>query len=311
MARIINILSGEQRELFMQHTFGRDPVTSSTHLNDSYVSRSHAVITWGGDKWQLKDISRNGTFLNGQRIVPKENYQLKIDDKISFGAEDAEIWQLLDDSEPKTMLVPREGGEEILLKEFHSLPSKEDPQIFLYASDGRWVCETESHCHWLESGDVVGTQEKKWRFVEAIPLAETEYIGQSQKADRHEITFRFEASQNEEHVFLKVLIEAKEIDLDERVHHYVMMELARRRLTDLEAGVEKEEQGWIGRKEFAAMIGLDDTNHLNMQLFRFRKQLHKALPDIDEINNVLQVRRNEIRFYADRVEIAGGLPLMN
>ena len=89
-----------------------------------------------------------------------------------------------------------------------------------------------------------------------------------------------------------------------------MMELARKRMSDKEAGVEEAEQGWIGRKEFAAMIGLDDTSHLNMQFFRFRKQLNKALPENVELNSVLQCRRNEVRFFAENVEIVGGLPVM-
>ncbi len=68
MARIVNLGNGEQKELYMQHTFGRDPVSATTHINESYVSRNHAVMTWNGDEWQIKDLSRNGTFINSKLL---------------------------------------------------------------------------------------------------------------------------------------------------------------------------------------------------------------------------------------------------
>lgn len=309
MARVVNLVSGEQNELFMQHSFGRDPVSSSTHLNDSYVSRSHATILWDGERWQLRDMSRNGTFLNGKRLNRNENHPIVIGDKIAFGSTQAAQWQLVDESHPKTMLVPKEGGEEILLCDFHSLPSEDEPQILLYSNEGRWVCETESHSFTLESGDMVGTSEKQWRFVEAIPMAETEVFERDGMKLVKELTYRFDVSQNEEHVFLRLHYDGSEFDLEERVHHYVMLELARKRLADRASGVTDEEQGWIGRKEFAAMLGLDDTNLLNMQIFRFRKQVHNVVPQNEVAANIIQSRRNQIRFLSPNIKIHGGLPI--
>ncbi len=207
------------------------------------------------------------------------------------------------------MLVPREGGDEILLNDHHPLPSVDDPKLFLYSSDGRWICETETYSHWLETGDIVGTPEKQWKFVEAIPLSETEVIDEVCFNESKELTYRFNVSQNEEHVFLKVSLNGEEIDMEERVHHYVLLELARKRLADMNSGVNELEQGWVSRKDFAKMLGLDDTNHLNMQIFRFRKQLIKSLPDDELMPPIIESRRSEIRFSANHVEITGGLPV--
>lgn len=309
MARLVNSVSGEQIELFTQHSFGRDPVSSSTHLNDAYTSRSHAIILWDGERWLLRDMSSNGTFLNGNRLNRNENNVIAVGDNIAFGSMQAVQWQIIDASHPKTMLVPKEGGEAILLCGFHTLPSEGEPQILLYSNEGRWVCEMESRSFMLQSGDMVGVSNKQWRFVEAISMAETEVFERDSTKLMKEFSYRFDVSQNEEHVFLHLNYDGSEFNLQERVHHYVMLELARKRLADREAGLTEAEQGWIGRKEFAIMLGLDDTNLLNIQIFRFRKQVHKVLPQKEVAANIIQSRRNEIRFMSPNIEIHGGLPV--
>lgn len=139
-------------------------------------------------------------------------------------------------------------------------------------------------------------------------MAETAALNQAQEIDSQLLTYRFNVSQNEEHVYLRVVLDNKEIDLGERVHHYVMLELARKRITDAESGISESERGWISRKDFANMLGLNDTLNLNMQIYRFRKQLHKATPENTCVSNMVESRRNEIRFVAEKVEISGGLP---
>lgn len=67
---------------------GRHP---SAHVrfhpeHDLLVSACHAVITRRGDRWFLRDLeSRNGTFLNGNRV--RAEVELLGDDRIAFGAQ--------------------------------------------------------------------------------------------------------------------------------------------------------------------------------------------------------------------------------
>ncbi len=55
-------------------------------VNDTFVSRQHARITWGGAGYLLEDLGTvNGTFLNGERIsVPRA---LKSGDVIQLGTQ--------------------------------------------------------------------------------------------------------------------------------------------------------------------------------------------------------------------------------
>ncbi len=64
-------------------TIGRGP-DNAIVLGDSFVSTSHAIVTFRDDSWWLADLdARNGTWLNGQRI--KGEAQLQPGDVITIG----------------------------------------------------------------------------------------------------------------------------------------------------------------------------------------------------------------------------------
>jgi hypothetical protein len=66
-------------------TVGRAPACTLV-FNDSYVSATHAVLTWRDGQWWLKDAgSTNGTFLN-QRPVTDEEVPLAFGDVLSIGS---------------------------------------------------------------------------------------------------------------------------------------------------------------------------------------------------------------------------------
>ena len=108
----------------------------------------------------------------------------------------------------------------------------------------------------------------------------------------------FEVSLNEEHIFLGVALgNGRHLDLGERAHHYAMVTLARRRLADAERGIEPSGQGWIEVERLARMLGIDQS-HLNIQIFRARQQLTRALPAGFDTPVLLERRRGEIRIGA-------------
>jgi hypothetical protein len=64
--------SGHALPLQPVTTIGRSP-TSTVPLNDSFVSTTHAVLTWRGSQWWLRDAgSTNGTMLNQQPLAEGE-----------------------------------------------------------------------------------------------------------------------------------------------------------------------------------------------------------------------------------------------
>lgn len=307
MATLKNLKSEESVILLAQHIFGRHPGASSTVLNSPNISRMHAAIYWDGEHWSLQDSSTNGTYLNGTRVPSDTRHPINKNDKIQFANLDADVWQMTCDEEPKSMLVPETKGSEIIvLDDIAVLPNEEQPEVTLFMSPtGDWICESDSGVSMLSSGDLVGTNECVWRFVEAKTIAPTLQLEAQAMANSAEIGVLFEVSQNEEHVALKITMDQLEYDLGERNHHYLLLLLARRRITDKQQGIDESEQGWIEKESLSQMLGQSET-HINIQVYRFRKQLIKVLPQSLVLPQVIERRTGEIRFLYDNINITGG-----
>jgi hypothetical protein len=308
MATLLNLSTGENVNLLAQHIFGRHPGASSTVLKDPNVSRMHASIYWDGECWLLQDSSTNGTFINGIRVQGDTRNQIKKDDKIHFANLSGEAWQVSDAQAPRSMLVPESGTNIfILLNDIAVLPDEESPEVTLFMSpSGQWICESETGLSTLVSGDLVGTQSCVWRFIEAKSVAQTVQIETISETGSSDIEMHFEVSQNEEHVALNVSLQGQKYDLGERNHHYLLLLLARQRLADNKAGFEESEQGWIEKERLGQMLGQSET-HINIQVYRFRKQIIKVLPQSLLLAQVIERRSGQIRFVYDNIHISGGM----
>jgi FHA domain len=82
---------GEQRLLLLDQqrwrvTIGRDPAADIPLPWDAEVSRTHALLEQVGRGWTLVDdgLSRNGSFVNGVRVIGRR--RLRDKDRMVFGA---------------------------------------------------------------------------------------------------------------------------------------------------------------------------------------------------------------------------------
>jgi len=312
MATLLNKQTGEKITLVAQHIFGRHPDASNTVLLSEDVSRMHAVIFWEGEQWILKDTSTNGTFINGKMLIRGEKNRLNQEDKINFGSTLSDTWELLNSDAPKCMLTPLKAGlPTIELDSIIALPSENAPEVTLYlTAEGQWICESPIGTNRLESGDLVGTHENMWRFIDANPTVETRTIEKKPVASPHNIEFFFHVSQNEEHVSLTLKIDTQKFELGERTHHYLILVLARQRLADKAKKLTEREQGWVNKGVLSGMLGLSE-DHINIQIYRFRKQITSALPKSLVLHQTIERRTGELRFAHSVIQIDGGLPLKN
>lgn len=68
-----------------ENTLGADP-NNDLVLNDNLVSGRHARLSWDGAGWWLEDVgSKNGTFVNGERIVPRAAQRVAPGSRIQLG----------------------------------------------------------------------------------------------------------------------------------------------------------------------------------------------------------------------------------
>jgi hypothetical protein len=120
------------------------------------------------------------------------------------------------------------------------------------------------------------------------------------------IRFHFQVSLNEEHAYLRIACkQGAEIDLGERAHHYSLLTLARHRLDDAARGVDPSSQGWVDANQLSRMLGLDPAC-LNIQIFRARRQIARALPSGARLPDIVERRRGELRLGALSFRIVRG-----
>lgn len=307
MCTLLNTLTHKSIVLASEHVFGRQIGACAQILHSPEASRIHASIFWNGDSWFLHDSSKNGTYINSLHVVRGKKMRLDIGDRIRFGSENSETWAVLDISAPKPMLIPITPGlAAVQLDDIELLPDDKAPEIILYASiAGEWTCESAAGVATLNTGDRVGINAGQWRFVDAKPSVDTQSMDEDALVNVSHIETHFNVSQNEEHVSLKLKIGSNEVDLGQRNHHYLMLLLARKRLSDRDAGIAASEQGWMDKELLVKAIGLSE-NHINILIYRFRKQMLGALPSTLRLPQAIERRTGEIRFAYDFIEIGGG-----
>lgn len=126
------------------------------------------------------------------------------------------------------------------------------------------------------------------------------------KVTLDQILFNFRVSLNEEHAYLTIAYDERmEIDLGERAHHYSLLTLARRRLDDAAQGLDPSTQGWVDMDQLSRMLGLNQA-YLNIQIYRARQQIARALPPGARMPVIIERRRGELRFGALHFRIVRG-----
>lgn len=292
MAIMENLLTGEKIFLKSHHVFGRNREKADTEIKNKDISQIHAAIRWDGWEWMLTDFSRNGIWIDGNRLTPGKNTGLKEGNVIRFSNAEEATWKLIDQKPPVTILLPLQGQSPIIeLDRFHAIPDDASPDISIYISHtGQWVYENENGAFPLNNGDIVHHTLGAWRFFCAEPVDVTLL-----RQDAKDIRYCFHVSNDEEHVVVKLQQGEDTIDLGERVHHYMLLTLARQRLKDAKNGLDQESQGWIEMDRMAEMLGLGPC-HLNIQIFRVRKQVLIALPKQLSLHQVVERRVGGLRF---------------
>jgi hypothetical protein len=260
------------------HTIGRAPPPATClHLDKPYVSGVHAALRWIGDSWILRDLgSRNGTYLDGDRIASGEERKIRLGARIGFGGVD-EAWTLVDDAPPRVMVVPVAGGDPVLMGgDLLALPSAEDPRVTIYRADGQsWMLEQATEpARGLANRDTFDVDGTLWRFCCLDLLAATiapSDLAAASTATVCNLHLEFAVSRNEEFVQLHVAFAGRRHDLGSRTHNYLLLTLARRRLADAAEGLADTSCGWVDQEDLAHDPSMAPPR-LNIDVFRIRKQ---------------------------------------
>ncbi len=297
MATVRQDKTDESFRLSARTLVGRSP-SCLLRLTDSLASGEHAILSYTGSGWELRDLgSKNGSFVDGMRVQPGTTVAVHQGAIIGFGAKDG--WVLEDASAPPLLAVDLATAEVVCAVDgVLVLPTEDDPQASVYETKrGEFIVESEVEPpRKLGGTEVLSVGGRVFRIEppdipEGTPFAEEgPAIGN--------VTLRFHVSRNEEHVDLVILHGDLEIPLPRREHLYVLLTLARLRLEDADEAIA--ERGWVDRDELQRMLAMG-TNALDVAIFRVRRQLTKA--GIEGAAEIVEVRPGQRRICTDRIEI--------
>ena len=294
MGSLVNKRTGQRVMLRINHVFGRYGAHCDTYLQDEEVSRIHALIRWSGGRWLVVDQSRNGSFLDGQRLLVGQGMMLSAGQKLRFGPSESSSWQVVDVMPPVSTLVPVDHFlPPIVLSRNNPLPTAAAPELCIYEiEEGQWMLDDNQTSRLLSDGDAIQLAGRTYHLQLPGEAEETRTSLDLKAAAVPLLDFRL--SLDEEHTRLQVFYGSQTADLGERSHHYCLVTLARKRLSDVQAGFDRSAQGWLESPNLARMLRIDVT-HLNIQIHRARDQLMGALPAVGTLARIVERQRGRLR----------------
>lgn len=300
MATLRHPPTGREHPVAARLLVGRAP-SCALRLDDPHVSGEHATLIWTGARWEVRDLgSRNGTFVDGQRVGPGEVVALAAGATVGFGHVD-DPWVLLD-AEPPGAFAEHTGSGRLRRARsgLLALPDDISPELVAYPDrNGRWILESaDGEVRPVVDGEIVTAGGAPWRL--RVPDAQIGTAAVDTGPHIDTITLRFAVSRDEEHVEITVLHRGQATPLEAREHGYTLLTLARARLED--ADLPPSEQGWIDRDRLLKMLGTD-SNGLNVAIYRARGQLSKA--GVEGAAGLVEVRRGARRLglEVERLEV--------
>ncbi|KZS39013.1 hypothetical protein AWE51_10625 [Aquimarina aggregata] len=297
MAIIKNNQTEEIVYLNTQHTFGRNRHIANTHISEKDISQSHALISWKGSDWYIQDHSRNGTLVNGE-YINHATVKLSKGCRIQFGEHESTQWEMINLDSPSSYLKSIQNTSNIIeLTSCHAFPNEEKPEILIYPEDTTWKFEQAGVAVDLAQNKTYSIDGEEYVFVENQVLEDTMDNG-------HVVNnayFQFTLSSDEEHIHIKIITQNLELDLGERVHNYILLALARKRLADVNANHVMGDQGWMSIDDLLADMSKEfgkelDTYYLNLKIYRLRKLLIETKPYGYLFSNIIERRYGEVRF---------------
>lgn len=247
-------------------------------VDDARVSSEHASVHWTGRGWELRDLgSRNGTFVGGRKLAAGERVLLAEGTSFTLGSTSPSLeLTLVDGRGPAASARHVESGRAraasggLLL-----LPDDESPKLSLIAlPSGAWSLETADAVREAKDREIIVVGGEAWQLDLPASAFETEEE-QRGAPGLTRLALRFAVSQDEEHVEVTVLEGARAMSLPPRAFHYLLLTLARARMSDERAS--PAERGWVDREELCRMLATDEYK-LNVDVCRARKQMESIVP---------------------------------
>lgn len=311
MALLKQTETGEVIALHSHHTFGRRQDSVDTLIPKDEVSKIHAVISWTGNEWVIRCLATNGTFVDRKQLPPDEPTKLEEGQVIGFSGPETAAMVVADLHPPKDLLLPlNDNSSLVTLEDYHLLPDDQqaiNSCYFCNQSKG-WVVDTvdqhSDHHIPLKHGEKLAIGDHAWQLFLAEKLSPTKLLNTVQNTV-DDYVWLFDVSPDEENVALTLKKGSKTINLGERSHYYLLMQLARHKYDHVQDDVKPDAAGWVPKYLLEKEIGLNES-HLNIQLHRACKQLAPYFSFTTDKPDTLLRRRGQIKLCCTNFVIKKG-----
>lgn len=307
----MGVLWSEQRQrttvLGPRNIVGRGP-EASISLAHRQVSGVHALVTWRPvTGWEIRELgSRNGTWVGTTRLATGETRALSVGDTLHFGSPE-EAWTLLDATPPGPVgLREHDRGVVAATNGLLVLPDDERAEVVVFERQpGDWVLEREGVPAPCAPGERLELEGEVWTVL----LPNVDSTAPVPTTWSRSVTLRIEAvglkllvSQDEEHVDAYLHLGDTERPLRARVHHFLLLALARARLRDGAQGASPGEEGWVYTDDLCRQLQVS-LRALNLYVVRIRQQL--AAEGVQGSANVIERRAlsGQMRLALHRLEV--------
>lgn len=245
----------------------------NVRLAEPRASAEHARLTYRDGVWTVRDLgSRNGTFVNGDRLERGGGRTLAAGDELVFGGAEA-TWVLADAAPPVAFarrlsdgaLLPADGG---LL----ALPSTEEPLVSVVEAEaGQWTVEADGTAHLATDGEIVSAAGRAFMLHLPTPLPAT-LEEQERPPALEDFELGLRVSSDEETVEVSLRGPDGVRVLSPRTHHYTLLTLARLRLRSRGEALSEAQRGWVSADDLCRMLGMDEMK-LNVEIYRIRREM--------------------------------------
>ena len=280
--------------LKVKHLFGRLESAVDCHVDGKQVSRVHASLEWTGSAWDFCDHSRNGSWINHMPIAAGQRQSLKVGDSFGFEERAKALFILKCDAAPVAMLVDTDTPmQRLVLEDLHVLPSEDNPLVSIYIKDHSWFQEVDGQAKALDNGDCIAVADCQWQFFNPLTSELTQIAMQGQNP-MDLVDFEFYPSTDLESVELIGRSSGQKIEFGVRNHHFLLLMLAQCRKDDQLKGLPDHQQGWVDVTLLAEKLHMD-LSHLNIQVYRARKQIMSTLAGQVTPEHIIGRRSGEMR----------------
>ncbi len=261
-------VDGNESHLLRQRCILGRSRACTNRLTEADVSGEHALLRWTGSAWEVQDLhSRNGTFVDGRRLMPGERAALGARAMLGLGRPESFV---LVDADPPVVFAEPLGGQAPVRAEggILALPGPGAPEVMVFRAGGGWVAERGGEATPVSDGEVLRIGADGWQLNLPDLLPQT-----VESADSivllENLTLRFDVSRDEEYIELLAVQGSRALNLKARAHHYTLLVLARARLRD--QALPPDRQGWVQQSELLDLLRVDASN-LHLNIFRLRQQ---------------------------------------